>query len=237
MLDQSCKWLSSAMRCCPLKYYFCHWLPFGKKKKTKLKNGTPCLSVRSFPRSESRGKGPPLRSQIHGAWGLLPFHCFVHSAALFQHRYSDISLPQVKSCRIGPPWDLKGHRDPCVSPLIMTLTHNEDDFLCRLATQRLILTSWEKGSCFLASSHRAPGAERPWLLAIRGIPKQHQSKKGLVKRQNVSLKNKSKHCLVGGLSYCCSWFKLGFWWRRKCSNFPHNQWGLADTPDSSLPQF
>lgn len=221
MLDQSCKWLSSNVLL---------------SSKILLLPLITFLEKRFSSQWKQRQRAA---SKIPNTWGL---------------RAAAVPLLRTQSCRVPeqvfqhrstpgavlpywPLWDLKGHRDPCVSPLIMTLTHNEDDFLCHLATQRLKLTSWEKGSCFLVSSRGAPGAEHPWLLAIRGIPKQYQSKKGLVERQNVSLKNKSKHCLVGGLLYCYSWFKLGFWWRRKCSNSPHNQWGLADTPDSSLPQF
>lgn len=127
----------------------------------------------NFPRSVSTGKGLPLRSQIHGAWGLLQLHCFAHRYCLVLTQVFGHLFTPGEVLPYWPLWDLKRHGDPCVSPLIMSFTHNEDDFLCHLATQHLKWTSWEKGN-FLTSSHGASGAEHQWLLAVRGIPKQKE---------------------------------------------------------------
>lgn len=135
-----------------------------------LECGTLTLRCPSFPGSESRGKGLPLRSKIPGAWVLLQFHCFIHKCCLvlvplFQHR----STPG-EVLPYWPMWDLKGHRDPYVSPLAMNYTHNEDDFLCHLAAH-LKSILWEQGSC----SRWASGSVAQWLLAIRGKSGHHQS--------------------------------------------------------------
>lgn len=169
-----------------------------------LEYGTPTLKCLCFPGTESRGKGLPLRSKVPGAWGLLQFHCFIHRCGLvlvqlFRHLFTPGEVLPY-----WPIWALKGHRDPRVSPLITNYTHNEDDFLCHLATKHLKSILWEQGSC----SHWASGAVAQWLLSIRGKLGQHQRQKSLLKWKNVLLKNKSKHSvwwetshtLVPGLS-------------------------------------
>lgn len=126
--------------------------------------------------------------------GLLQFHCFIHRYCLVVTQVFRHFFTPGEVLPYWPVWDLKGRRDPRISPLVMSFIHNEDDFLSHLATQHMKWTSWEQGSCFLTSSHGAPGSEHQWFLTIiRGIPKQHQSKKSLVKRKNVLLKNKNKH--------------------------------------------
>lgn len=129
-----------------LKYYS-QWLLFF----FNMGLGAKCPS---FPLSESRGKGLPLNPRQMGLVGCCSFTVSYTNVQVFRHLFI---LGEVLP--YWPVWDLKGHRDPCVSPLIKSFIRNEDDVLHYFATQHLKWGSWEQESYFLSSSHGASGAE------------------------------------------------------------------------------